>query len=583
MAIEIVVQEEQTSVSVTDQTVIIREGEGGSKVQLRISNGYLQYSDDGVTWFNIATVQNGADGYSPIVDLSKSGKATTLKVTDANGTKSAVIYDGADGKDGASGTGTGITVPDYWKSELEAGAKAINAAICAAGFNKSSFLFYSDSHWDYGAKMSPTLLKYLYLNTAMSKTFFGGDIVNTEAADADTMAYLWDWRKQIKDLPNHHSVAGNHDDGNSTDHLLPIDYVYGYLMAAEETPDIVRGATGLYYYIDSPGERTRYLFLDTGCYDLNALSDAQSTFIKEALKSAPSGWHIVVVSHIWYVPDYNQYDIRPIPIAGLSDTASAVAAILDNYNSRSGEFSGCGATVEFCIGGHVHRDYTGTTNGGIPIIVVETDSWHIRSGETNTAGTATEASVSGIVADYDSDTLTVIRVGRGSSFTVDLSSGESTDIPGGGDTGDDSGDNGGNEPVVPDPEPEPEPEPEPDNLLDSVGYQTGYRLNSSGKATGRADRSITGFINAGVGDTIYFKNVTTVNGDYGRNIAHYTSNSEDAFITGKSYLMEDSVCQFWPDGELKSFTIGEIGTQWVRFCFAGITDDSIITKNEPLN
>ena len=46
---------------------------------------------------------NGKDGVSPTVTVSKSGKVTTVKITDANGTKTATINDGTDGKDGSDG------------------------------------------------------------------------------------------------------------------------------------------------------------------------------------------------------------------------------------------------------------------------------------------------------------------------------------------------------------------------------------------------------------------------------------------------------------------------------------------------
>lgn len=51
----------------------------------------------------------GADGFSPTVSISKSGKVTTVTVTDATGPHTATINDGedgaagADGKDGAAG------------------------------------------------------------------------------------------------------------------------------------------------------------------------------------------------------------------------------------------------------------------------------------------------------------------------------------------------------------------------------------------------------------------------------------------------------------------------------------------------
>ena len=308
-------------------------------------------------------------------------------------------------------------IPDYWLTALDAGAEAINTALCTAGANKSAFLFYSDAHWNYGSQMSPKLLKYLYEHTGITKTIFGGDIVNDEASDYDTMEYLWQWRNMLKGLPNHHSVVGNHDDGNSTNNLFSEQYVYGYLLAPEETPDIVRGDEGMYYYIDNSPEKTRYLYLDTA---YKGMTSKQQEFIKQALISTPNGWHIVVVSHIWYYPDYDQYSVRPIPIGGIDTNASIVTAMLDAYNSRTGDYADCGGWVEFCIGGHVHRDYDGTTTTGIPIILVETDSMHLRGSYTYTAGTASEASVNGIIADYGNRKIYVVRIGRGESREVEI-------------------------------------------------------------------------------------------------------------------------------------------------------------------
>ena len=93
-----------------------------------------------------------------------------------------------------------IGIPSYWQAALDEGVQAINTALCETGKNKSAFLFYSDVHWDYGSQRSPALLKYLYNHTGMTKTFFGGDIVNNESTDYDAMEYLWEWRKQLKAL-----------------------------------------------------------------------------------------------------------------------------------------------------------------------------------------------------------------------------------------------------------------------------------------------------------------------------------------------------------------------------------------------
>ena len=64
---------------------------------------------------------SGNDGYSPIVVVSKSGKVTTVSITDKDGKKTATINDGADGTNGrgisniarTSGTGAAGTTDTY--------------------------------------------------------------------------------------------------------------------------------------------------------------------------------------------------------------------------------------------------------------------------------------------------------------------------------------------------------------------------------------------------------------------------------------------------------------------------------------
>lgn len=447
-------------------------------------------------------------------------------------------------------------IPAYWQSALDEGVEAINTALCEAGYNKSAFLFYSDAHWNYGSRRSPSLLKYLCRHTGMTKTFFGGDVVNDESYEYDPMEYLWDWRYQLKDLPNHHSVVGNHDDAGATSVQFTEQYVYGYLLAAEETCDIVRGDKGLYYYIDSPAEKTRYLCLDTGFKDLRSLSAEQETFIKEALKSTLAGWHIVVVAHIWYEPDYDQYNVTPIPIIGLSNTASAVVAILDSYNNRADEFAECGAWVEFCIGGHVHIDYNGTTPNGIPILLVETDSYHTRSGLTCTAGTTTEASVNGIIADYDAKKIKVVRVGRGASREVEMTWYEISYT----------------------------------NILKEVGYKENTRLSVSSGYAERTEAGVhlTGYIPAKTGDVLRFENMTIPEMTEGYNNTIYLFDANKTGIGSGPVptLAATGIWSgVWENGSLKELTIGTSvdGTiSFARINCTQIDDTSIITVNEEI-
>lgn len=494
----------------------------------------------------------GSQGFSPTIEKEAIDGGNRLIITDINGTKTVDILNGVKGVDGKDG------IPDYWIEPLETGAETINTALCNAGQNKSAFLFYTDAHWNYGSQMSPKLLKYLYYNTGMTKTNFGGDIVNDEGTDYDTMEYLWQWRKMVKDLPNHHSVVGNHDDGNTTNNLFSENYINGYLLAPEETENVVRGKKGLYYYIDHSPEKTRYLFLDTAYQGMNT---HQQNFVKEALITTPNDWHIVAISHIWY--DVN-YDTTPLTVGSLNSEASAVLSIFDNYNSRIGEFADCGGWVEFCIGGHTHIDYDGTSTTGIPIILCETDSQHIRSELSYSLGTETESSINGIIADYTNHKIHVIRIGRGESREINVTNyliNYTNVIPL-------STTNDGVTIY---------------NADETPGYKANTKWSNSGNIEQTLEGTyITGYIPVSQGDIIRLKNVNLGTGKDSTCIVHMFRSLDDtneASQNGTNLVTYNNAIAD-KNGFITQFEMVSDTYSYIRVQAGYIGSDSIITINE---
>lgn len=472
----------------------------------------------------------------------------------------------------ASAVGSGNVIPSYWLTHLNERIPAIRAAMTAAGWKKSAFLWYHDVHWTYGYKKAPMLLKYLYEHTPINKTMFGGDVVDNEG-DTSTMAYLWDWRDAVRDIPNHHSVPGNHDDGNTTDNLWDDPYIYAYLLAAEETPDVVRTDAGLYYYIDDPTEKTRYLYIDTATKDGNIINDtAEQAWLVESLKSTPAGWHIVAIAHIWRTVDY---DASPPADAGWSYGGAYCIGEFDKYNARTGEYASCTGKVEFCIGGHTHVDADFVSDGGIPVILTECDSRYVRSGLECTEGTITESSVNAIVADYANGIVNVIRIGRGSSRTVNL---------------DGSGSSGGETPDVPD-----VPTGDFTNTLTEAGFSEGMRFsNTSLTDVEAAGWDITGYIPATRGDVIRFANVNflDLDGTGGTSRAMiYLFDANKTYITcsanyDPNNLMSDAwSAVYGDDGDVVQFTIPtsySANTAYIRIGARNIDQYSVITVNEPI-
>jgi hypothetical protein len=556
----------------TTSTFTVKNGSKGS------TGATGQQGPKGDTGATGPAGQNGADGKTPVKGTDYFTEADKQEMVSqvsnafiqgenevyqaVNAVYAQQATNDSNGKNIAENYVKKVDVPDYWLTALQNGAKAINTALCTAGPNKSAFLFYSDAHWNYGSQKSPLLLKYLYEHTGMTKTIFGGDIVNNEATDYEAMSYLWSWRNMLKGLPNHHSVVGNHDDGNETNNLFSEQYVYGYLLAPEETADIVR-ADGLYYYIDSPAEKTRYLYLDTAYKGVNS---KQKEFVKNALISTKESWHIIAISHIWY--DTN-YSTSPPSVGALNSGASELLAMFDSYNSRSGEYASCKGWVEFCIGGHTHRDYDGATTTGIPIILVETDSQHVRSGLGYTVGTTNESSVNGIIADYDNHRIYVVRIGRGSSREIEVTNYEvsytnliptAIDIDG-------------------------------TTILDGKGWRNNVRMSgSSGEYRDNTGTCCTGYIAVPTAQafTVYLKNVKTDStNQYGCNV-YFFNGVHTAIVDSANYseLVSYYSPKFDSDGNLIEFKVADGANKTYTHIAIGaieINETSIITIDEPID
>lgn len=525
----------------------------------------------------------------------------------------------------------GLIIPSYWQKHLNERVEDIRRAMESAGRNKSAFFFYSDAHWSnddtYTAKFSPTLLRYLYTKTSINKTNYGGDIVSAESADTDVMAYLWNWREQLRNLPNHHSVIGNHDDGNGIDRLLSKDYVYAYLFAPEETNDIVWGGD-FYYYIDNIPEKTRYLYLDIF---YSGITTEQQNFVKEALKTTPSNWHIVVVSHALFDNDYSVY---PPVLQGLASAMQPIYTMFDAYNARTGDFSNCTGKVELCVGGHYHLDHYDYTDGGIPCVIVEADTIHNRSGSWPQKGTINESAVSAIICDYNTEKVNIIRVGRGNSYTVDMNGGGSvttysitnnltnctndnsatsiasgegyyamiyaddgynldtvTITMGGVDITSSVFIDGsinidgvtGNIVITAIALSSDEPGSYT-NVLDTVGYKKGVYL-SNGNESPDENAYTTGYISCTPGDIIRLKNVTMPDeSSHGNRISCYDSSK--AFINGTTYnIISDKtgLSPVFENGNLVQFTVpSHSGTAYIRLSAWLIDSTSIITINQEI-
>ena len=473
--------------------------------------------------------------------------------------------------------GIGV-VPSYWASYLASKATEINNALTTAGENKSAFLWYTDVHWSTNYGMSPMILKYLSKNTGMKKTFFGGDIAVEKSGEIASMTA---WLEQVRDIPNHHSVIGNHD--AQVTELPTAPERAAFFIEPERTGDMSMGTDATngknYYYIDNHIENTRYICLSTGKMWTHA---DELQWCIDALNNTPKGWHIVVISHLWLSNDYSSgASIITTP----ENYTKVYLDLFDAYNYRESgtasmhsltyNFANAMGKVEFVIGGHCHQDYDFKTTKGIPVILTECDSWQERDDvSVATKGTTTENCVYAIVADYSAKAVKIINVGRGDTRNVKI-----PDVVTYTNVIPLAVDNTGA--IY--------------NASGTPGYKANIRLSGDSEVTANG-WATTGFIKCKKGDVFRFRNMEffDIAGDGGSTsrcgILWYKSDfTKISNVSGTNANILSSISGWSPvtgaNGDLVQFTLNtsSSSTAYIRITVGRIDADSVITINEEID
>lgn len=117
--------ENGTKITITDKTgdktFTVKNGEKGAqgvqgeRGEQGIQGVQGEQGVQGIQGETGATGEKGADGFSPTVKVAKKGTVTTVTMTDAGGTTTAEILDGAKGDKGDAGY-TPVKGTDYWTS-----------------------------------------------------------------------------------------------------------------------------------------------------------------------------------------------------------------------------------------------------------------------------------------------------------------------------------------------------------------------------------------------------------------------------------------------------------------------------------
>lgn len=298
-----------------------------------------------------------------------------------------------------------------------------------------SYVFFTDAHWGANQKHSPAIIKHIVDYTTINHVLFGGD-ANTSRTDTPqgTITILNQFSEAFSFLGSRlYCLFGNHDDNstgqsNFIEKHLTEEQVFTCLQS--QMTDVHFGD---YYnfYFDEPKSKTRFICLDTGrFYEPAFLGKMNKTarFVIESLSQVPDGWHVIVASHIWLqLTSFETGEAIESPVI------RPIIEILENYNLRTkssysnhGEtieydFSNSKATVEYCIGGHIHADAYVTSQKGIPLITIACDGEQEVAGNVpHRFGTVSEQCVTIVTNDYKQRKVNILHIGRGNDISFDM-------------------------------------------------------------------------------------------------------------------------------------------------------------------
>lgn len=319
------------------------------------------------------------------------------------------------------------SLPDYYYTDNWLPDKIASINEANGFINGMSFAFITDLHFAANAMNSRLLLKNIFEQTQIPFVMCGGDIApaygdqyTLESIYADYMEYVAALGKE-----NWFSMVGNHDFYVSDTSVSPsVRYsatwgeTYNYLMRNAERWVAEMNVDHGCYVIADAVQKSKIIVLnscepnpvssDTIMDGAGRVSSAQINWLCEQLM-ADSGYRIVVMSHVPSDSAITQ---------GYSSTQDEIQNVLVAFKGKTTygthDFSASTNELICHITGHTHNDQS-HVDRGVLSITTTCDAHYSDDGHGAVVGTVTEQAFDVFCFDYDAETITAVRVGRGAT------------------------------------------------------------------------------------------------------------------------------------------------------------------------
>lgn len=263
-------------------------------------------------------------------------------------------------------------IPSFYEDHVNEKIKTIKSLENEYGSQGETIAFITDIHYPSNNMYSFPILKKIMEETNLSYIICGGDIIRDDVDLNVGKQYAYDFMKIVKSTVGDKfiTIYGNHDNNSNQTNTMTEDEVYSTYFKRQE--NIVKPDTnklnGLYWYLDNPTQKIRYIGLNTFEGTEGVLSvDQMKWLCEEALVLPTDGWNIAFFTH---------RTASPLKTGALGEFREIIRALRNqsNYSATYTDYNqetysinvnyvGKKHSVLFVANGHNHYDSLDVDNG----------------------------------------------------------------------------------------------------------------------------------------------------------------------------------------------------------------------------
>lgn len=357
-----------------------------------------------------------------------------------------------------------VTVPAYWDAMLAEKTKKVKGLQTDGGMDCVSFVWASDPHIPDNSTARTNdlgkLMAKMLNDCEIPFAVLTGDIGTRHSVDTETellesqkmisvhLAPLWNTDRLLVALGNHDGAYGDAS-GYYQKQFTPEKLWQTYFRGQAMDFRRVFSEDGLYYYVDNPVQKTRFIILNSqfageyktdgngnavnNRFSVSCYGQEQLEWLANVALDMPEGYGAVITTHvpprILLSTQTKPYTVDSSQICGIINAYNNKTTFTGSYTDGVDGWSNSKISVDFTkakgeiiamFAGHIHQDTVDLTTLSCPLITILAAGAPVNEGENpeRNFGTDTETSFDVVTINRQTRTIHCTRVGSGEDRVI---------------------------------------------------------------------------------------------------------------------------------------------------------------------